>query len=233
MYDGLFQTGDEVLLSSLKKTFAARMAKVQSALYEDVAKAGWFRGRPDKVRGVWKGGRDCSSPSPAAGPPRAAQPAPALGTGRDRCQRWSGWRCSTSAAGCRPAPGRAVRCWRRPRGFREYIRTAEAEQLRFEEGQDIFSRYLPFAVVFGETDRWVRIFGPLAAGPSSVGSIELPGTPGRQVGTPRASVPRSAGSRRPRRARCRPDHDVVVRRLRVLRRRLLGGGGGGGGGGSW
>ena len=54
LYDGLFETGEQVLLSSLKKTFAARMGKVQTALYEDVTRAGWFRGRPDKVRGVWQ-----------------------------------------------------------------------------------------------------------------------------------------------------------------------------------
>jgi uncharacterized membrane protein len=50
------------------------------------------------------------------------------------------------------------------KGFRDYIRTAEANQLRFEEGADIFSRYLPYAIVFGEAERWVRVFGPLAAG---------------------------------------------------------------------
>ena len=56
LYNGLFLSGDQVLLSSLKKTFAARMAKVQTALYVDVTRAGWFRGRPDKVRGAWQTG---------------------------------------------------------------------------------------------------------------------------------------------------------------------------------
>jgi len=42
-------------------------------------------------------------------------------------------------------------------GFREYIATAEADQLKFEEGQDVFSQYLPWATVFGLTDRWVKI----------------------------------------------------------------------------
>ncbi len=42
-------------------------------------------------------------------------------------------------------------------GFREYISSAEADQLRFEEGQDIFSEYLPWAIVFGEADRWTRV----------------------------------------------------------------------------
>ena len=48
-------------------------------------------------------------------------------------------------------------------GFRRYLATAEANQLRFEEGEDIFSRYLPYAIVFGLADRWARVFSELAA----------------------------------------------------------------------
>ncbi|MCC6375419.1 MAG: DUF2207 domain-containing protein, partial [Microbacteriaceae bacterium] len=39
-------------------------------------------------------------------------------------------------------------------GFKLYISTAEADQIRFEEAEDIFARYLPWAMVFGEADRW-------------------------------------------------------------------------------
>jgi uncharacterized membrane protein YgcG len=42
-------------------------------------------------------------------------------------------------------------------GFRTYLATAEAEQLQFEEGEDIFSRYLPWAIMFDLTDRWTRV----------------------------------------------------------------------------
>jgi len=42
-------------------------------------------------------------------------------------------------------------------GFRKYLATAEADQLRFEEGQDIFAEYLPWAVIFGLTKRWTKI----------------------------------------------------------------------------
>ena len=48
LFHGLFESGDTVKLSTLKKKFAARLAKVQTLLYEDVTKLGWFRGRPDK-----------------------------------------------------------------------------------------------------------------------------------------------------------------------------------------
>jgi len=64
------------------------------------------------------------------------------------------------AAHARTAYGRAV--YEQVRGFRQYLATADAHQLRWEEGQDIFSRYLPWAMVFGVADRWAAIFEQLA-----------------------------------------------------------------------
>lgn len=63
--------------------------------------------------------------------------------------------------GQRTADGRAV-C-DQVEGFRRYLATAEADQLRFEEGEDIFSRYLPWAIAFDLADRWARICAQLVA----------------------------------------------------------------------
>lgn len=48
-------------------------------------------------------------------------------------------------------------------GFRTYLATAEADQLKFEEGEDIFSRYLPWAIIFELADRWADICKQLVA----------------------------------------------------------------------
>ncbi len=48
-------------------------------------------------------------------------------------------------------------------GFRKYLTTAEADQLRFEEGEDIFSKYLPWAIIFGIADHWQRVCKQLVA----------------------------------------------------------------------
>lgn len=48
-------------------------------------------------------------------------------------------------------------------GFRTYLATAEAHQLPFEAGQDIYSRYLPSAVLFGITDKWTDTCQQLVA----------------------------------------------------------------------
>ena len=61
----------------------------------------------------------------------------------------------------RTAAGTAVLA--RTLGFKTYLETAEGHQLRFEEGEDIFSRYLPYAVAFGVAEHWAKVFSDLAA----------------------------------------------------------------------
>jgi uncharacterized protein (TIGR04222 family) len=63
--------------------------------------------------------------------------------------------------GQRTAEGRAV-C-DQVEGFKTYLATAEADQLKFEEGEDIFSKYLPWAIIFELADRWSKICADLVA----------------------------------------------------------------------
>ncbi|MFT4163955.1 MAG: DUF2207 domain-containing protein [Microlunatus sp.] len=63
--------------------------------------------------------------------------------------------------GRRTADGRAV-C-DQVEGFKTYLATAEADQIRFEEGEDIFSKYLPWAIAFDLADRWAKICADLVA----------------------------------------------------------------------
>src|SRR6185295_19087769 len=60
-------------------------------------------------------------------------------------------------------------------GFKRYLVTAEARQIRFEEAQDIFSRYLPYAIVFGVADRWAGTFSEVAEAATAAGhSLGMP-----------------------------------------------------------
>ena len=60
----------------------------------------------------------------------------------------------------RTAEGSAARI--QALGFKEYLTKAEAGQIRFEEAADLFSRYLPYAMVFGVADRWAKTFADVA-----------------------------------------------------------------------
>ena len=65
-----------------------------------------------------------------------------------------------SRYGARTARGRA---WAdQVEGFEQYLAVAEADQLEFEEQEDVFSRYLPWAVAFGLAERWTNVCRRLA-----------------------------------------------------------------------
>ena len=43
-------------------------------------------------------------------------------------------------------------------GFKEYIKTAERYRAEFEEKENIFEKYLPYAIIFGLIDKWAKAF---------------------------------------------------------------------------
>ena len=61
----------------------------------------------------------------------------------------------------RTAKGHAL--YAQAMGFRTYLATAEANQLKFEAGRDIFSDYLPYAIAYGVEERWKKLFDDLIA----------------------------------------------------------------------
>jgi uncharacterized membrane protein len=152
-----------VKLSSLRKEFATRLRSVQNALYDDAVSRGWFAARPDKIRQKWAG-RGWVLFLAGAGltwlaaarthfglvPIPIALAGLALVIGSSRMPR-------------RTAKGTGI--VRRIRGFRTYIETAEVDESRFAEARNLFSQYLPYAVVFGLTEKWAAAFARLGEQP--------------------------------------------------------------------
>lgn len=60
----------------------------------------------------------------------------------------------------RTADGTAARI--QAMGFKKFIATADAKQIRYEEAAGIFNRYLPYAMAFGLADRWASVIGEVA-----------------------------------------------------------------------
>lgn len=161
LLDGLFEGRRSVRLSEVRGAFAGAMADVQRLLYEDVTERGWFRANPSAARS----GRAVLGVLALLGTV-AVTVALAVWTtyalvGVAAVVVAVAVLVTTGAAPARTARGTAV--LRQTQGFRLYLETAEAEQLRFEEALDVFSRYLPFAVAFGLTERWARVLQDLAA----------------------------------------------------------------------
>ena len=63
----------------------------------------------------------------------------------------------------RTAKGYAV--LRHVDGFRRFIDESEKERARFAEQKNLFTEYLPYAIVFGATKKWARAFEGLDGEP--------------------------------------------------------------------
>jgi uncharacterized membrane protein YgcG len=160
LLDALFASGNQVKLSALRTHFASELSAVQGRLYARVVELGWFRRRPDKTRARWHllglvvlvGGVASTfwllahTHVGVLGLVVAVLGIALMGV--------------SNRMPARTAKGSAVLA--RVLGFRTYLHTAEAEQLRFEEREQIFARYLPYAIIFGEADRWAKVFADLA-----------------------------------------------------------------------
>jgi hypothetical protein len=167
LFDALLGRRDRVKLSSLRTRFVERLREVQDALYEDAVARGWFPARPDRIRLRWAllgigvnvlGDAALLAAARFTHLALAAVPLPLAGLALLISARWMPRRTAKGTA-----------MVRRVHGFRRVIETAEAHQARWAERENVFPRYLPFAVVFGLTEKWARAFAGLAA-PEQVSS---------------------------------------------------------------
>jgi hypothetical protein len=159
LLDSLFATSLSVTLSGIRTTFASAMARVQAKLYTDVTQRGWFAANPRSVRSRWMvAGGAVIALGAAIGFALAPLNASLVGVGVALVGVVT--MIVSRRAPARTAAGTAVLA--QTLGFKRYLETAEANQLRFEEGEDLFSRYLPFAIVFGVAERWAGVFEQLA-----------------------------------------------------------------------
>ncbi len=203
---GVFATEPTRTLSSMKNTFKPTLQRVQGLMYDEVVRRGWFRRSPAAQRGTWTGlgglmvvGSGLafgflSGPlfSLGAGTGLPFPPAAILLGGAVVAGFIVVFLGRRMAA--RTAEGSAVKA--QSEGFKKYLVTAEANQITWEEAQDIFSRYLPYAIVYGVASQWAR---------------HVP--PGRGVGGCGRSHPHAAAlvhrERRVRLRRHRPRHGLV------------------------
>jgi uncharacterized membrane protein YgcG len=165
LLDTLFQDGsDSVVLSEARERFSGVLSGVSDALYEDAVARGWFTARPDTVRRQWihNGGRifyvgGVAVVAAILWTRHAWIPFPLLLLGL------------MMLLGARWIPRRTLKgkaLVGRIHGFRTYLATAELGAARSTEGEAVFTRFLPYAVVFGLTGKWAKAFADVASVPT-------------------------------------------------------------------
>ncbi len=165
LLNGIFRDGSEVTISELKNTFAERLKGVQESLYTDAVQRGWFSERPDKVRTRWYG-FGVLALIVAGGVTFALAALTHWGLlGIPLFLGAVALLVNAKRMPARAAKGTAL--LRRVRGFRTVIETAETHMSQWAEKELVFTRFLPFAVVFGATDKWARAFEALGVQPDT------------------------------------------------------------------
>jgi len=179
--EGLFAEGPDITLSDLKYKFHTTLNLAIRQMYTEVVERGWFRRSPQRQRAGWQalgflligaGAVSCfylgvvtaaidRTGNFGIGIPSGV----VLGVGL--IVAGLVFRILGKRMAAKTGAGSAV--YAQSLGFRKYLETAEADQIRFEEASAIFSRYLPYAIVFGVADRWAGTFQKVAEAAAATG----------------------------------------------------------------
>lgn len=168
----LFASGRDVKISDLRGDFASKVASYKSQLTEVSNQAEWFT-RPGLVSSLGSSNAARTVFIAVFGMvwlvAASAGMFALIVSGNSPWMVFAAgsvvvlmvvWLATRKLGHARSATGRAL--YEQTRGFKQYLETAEANQLKWEQGQDIFSEYLPWAMVFGCADRWSELFETLA-----------------------------------------------------------------------
>jgi uncharacterized membrane protein YgcG len=224
VFTGLFKDGADVKISELRTHFVTSLRAAESDLYRDSADRKWFAARPDRVRQGYTG---IGVLVIIAGIGIAWLLGRTLGAGLIGVAIVAVGVVGLAISRVMPAKtASGAELLRRTLGFRHYMEVAEKERQRFAERENIFSEYLPYAIVFGCVDKWARAFKDIDlsaqtsswyAGSTPFNSFALASSLqgfSSNLGSAISSTPGSSGGS-------------------GFSGGGAGGGGGGGGGGSW
>ncbi|KIH96637.1 hypothetical protein LP52_23660 [Streptomonospora alba] len=170
LLDALFQDAPQVKLSELGRSgFPDRLAEVREELYRDMVRLKWFANRPNVERNRWT---------------TAGIGITVLGVALTVVlavmTQWAFTALAVVIAGAAVTVGAQYMpaktrqgsvVFAHTLGFRRYLLNAGAEDVPPENRVTVFSRYLPYAVIFDNVDRWAAI---LASASSECAADGLP-----------------------------------------------------------
>ena len=170
IFDALLPAGvDSVLLSELRGRGWLDLRAVSDAMYNDVVRKRWFARRPDSGRNrlTWLGvalvALGLASTVALTFTVGYALLGVAVAVAGAALTSGAGWVPSRNARG-RALVGQV-------RGLLDYLHTVRVDDIPAADREMVFSRSLPYAVVLGDTERWLETF--VGLDPSADGSAGL------------------------------------------------------------
>ncbi|SEH00405.1 Predicted membrane protein [Nonomuraea solani] len=155
LYNAIFDGRDAVLLSQLSGSFASHLGKVRDALYADVVRQGWFARRPDTERTRWT-----TIGVILIGVGLLATVALAWFTTYGLLGLALVIAGGALAVGGQYMPAKTAKgsaALAHTMGFRQYLFSGELGEVPEQHRVELFSRYLPYAVIFDGVEHWARV----------------------------------------------------------------------------
>lgn len=164
LYTKLFEGDTEVRISDLKTTFYTSLAEVKTALYLDLTDKGYFVGNPEKVKGKYIAlGFSlvfCGIFFPIFGGVTFAFynvfAAIVIGILAGLVLPGLLLALVSNFMSRRTAKGHALA--QRIKGYQLFITQAEKYRQKFFENKNLFNEALPYAIVFGVTEKFAQAF---------------------------------------------------------------------------
>lgn len=150
LYNGIFDGKSEVELDDLKGEFYKTVSKINKELYQQMASKKLFAKNPNAVRGTFI----------------------TIGTVVAMSAFWIGafgWHVTITAvlsglliigfAVIMPKKTKqGTLAFEHAKGFKMFLEKAERYRIQWQEKQNMFEDYLPYAMVFGVADKWTSAF---------------------------------------------------------------------------
>lgn len=171
--EALFESGNSILVSSLKNSFYRKLPDLRKALYESVSKeGGYFPASPDKVRGIYLG---IGVVLAVAGFLLASK---ALGFVAGGCLFATGAIVAAFSPFMPRRTARGRQAYQEILGFREFVERVDAQRLERMGGRTVenFEKVLPFAIVLGAADQWADAFADIYRSPPRWYASSHPGS---------------------------------------------------------
>jgi uncharacterized membrane protein YgcG len=151
--------GSRTELKELENKFYKDIPGIKNAISQAAVGRGWYKANPEKIRAAyfgvgvfyliflyWVGYGVIASVLGTGGPTAFVS----LGLPGVLIMIFGYFMPARTVSGAE-AYGLAL-------GFREYISKAETARIKWEEKENIFEKFLPYAMVFGVVDKWAKAF---------------------------------------------------------------------------
>ncbi|WP_067967286.1 DUF2207 domain-containing protein [Nocardiopsis trehalosi] len=171
LLDALFHSWHQVKLSELGRSdFPTRLSEVRDELYRDMVRLKWFANRPNVERNRWASAGIALTVAGVVLTVVLAVFTQAAFTGLAVVIAGAAVTVGAQYVPAKTRQGSVV--FAHTLGFRAYLLGADAEHVPQGHRVHLFSRYLPYAIIFDNVDRWAAILS--TAGRDELDEHSLP-----------------------------------------------------------